>query len=188
MQAYKKHLTIVKNHHVLERDKMKKVFNFSLASISIILLSWFFGGCSSVDSKPINMGELERLNLLSLDSSRFQLTEGQMKHSLLLIVFNPTCDHCQAEAKEIKANINKLKDVTILMIASVHLKDIHDFSVNYGMNELENVDFVYTSPLYGYQFFGAIQLPHLRLYDRSFKLVKTFSGSTSVDDIISHLK
>lgn len=158
---------------------------FSL--LANIFLSVWFLSCNPADSKPINLGELESLNLLSLDSSRFQLTQGQLRQSLLLIVFNPTCDHCQAEAREIKSNIEKLKDVTILMIASVPLKDIHDFSINYGMSELENVHFVYTSPLYGYQFFGGIQLPHLRLYDRNFKMIKSFSGSTSVEDIVSQL-
>lgn len=154
---------------------------------SILLSVWMLQSCNSNDSKPANLGDLERLNLLSLDSSRFQITEGQLKQSVLLIVFNPTCEHCQAEAREIKANIEKLKDVTILMIASVQLKDIQDFSVQYGMSDLENVHFAYTSPLYGYQFFGGIQLPHLRLYDHELKMIKSFSGSTSVDHIVSQL-
>lgn len=155
--------------------------------VSILVSVWMLQSCNSKDSKPAHLGDLEKLNLLTLDSSRFELTQSQLKQSLLLIVFNPTCDHCQAEAKEITSNIEKLKDVTILMIASVQLKDIHDFSIQYGMSELENVHFAYTSPLYGYQFFGGIQLPHLRLYDHELKMIKSFSGSTSVADIVSQL-
>lgn len=164
-------------------NRISKLLSLS----SFILFAWFLQRCNPADSKPVNMGQLESLNLLSLDSSRFQLTQGQLRQSLLLIVFNPTCDHCQAEAREITANIEKLKDVTILMIASVQLKDIQEFAIDYGMSELENVHFVYTSPLYGYQFFGGIQLPHLRLYDRDFKMIKSFSGSASVDEIVLQL-
>ncbi len=173
---------------MLRDQVMKRIQRLGIFFVGIIISGWLLESCSSADSKSIYMGELESLNLLTLDSTRFQLTESQLKESLLLVVFNPTCDHCQAEAREIKSKIEKLKDVTILMIASVQLKEIYNFSVDYEMSDLENVKFVYTSPLYGYQFFGGIQLPHLRLYDREFKLIKSFSGATSVEDIISQIK
>lgn len=166
---------------------MKRGVKLFFLSMTALVFGLTLQYCTSAESKPIKMGELESLNLLDLDSVKFQMTEAKMKNALLAVVFNPTCEHCQAEAQEIKMNIDKFKNVNILMIASVPLKSIDDFSRQYGLADLDNVDFVYTSPLYGYQLFGAIQLPHMRIYDKNFTLVKGYSGPTTVDDILAQL-
>lgn len=157
--------------------------------VLVILLSGLnLTRCSSAGSKPVNMGELESLKLLNLDSTQFQMTEGKMKNALLAVVFNPTCEHCQAEAQQIRNNMKQFEDISILMIGSAPLKEMTNFSINYGLNNFDNVDFVYTSPLYGYQLFGAIQLPHVRIYDKNFTLIKGYSGPTSMDEILSQIK
>ena len=144
-------------------------------------------GCTTADSTPVEMGQLDSLNMVTLDSTTFQLTASDIRGSLLAVVYNPWCDHCQAQAEEIRDNIGKLEDVTILMIGSVSLKPLTQFSVKYGLNNFKNVKFAYASPVLTYNVLGAYQLPHLRLYDRNLQPIKDFTSTTSVDDILSNV-
>jgi len=156
-------------------------------SIFVILIGIGVLSCSK-RSPTVDMGELDSLKLLTLDSTEFKLTTEDMRGSLLAVVFNPWCDHCQMEAEEIRGNIEKLKDVTILMIGSVTLKEIEDFSERYKLDEFENIKFAYASPVLTYEILGAVYLPHMRLYDKDLKPIQDFASTTSVETILSHVK
>lgn len=157
-------------------------------SILITLAALGVASCTFESAKPIAMGELDSLNLLTLDSTSFHLTEVDRRGSCLAIVFNPFCEHCQAEAEEIRNNINKLQDVTIVMIGSVALNDIRDFSEKYQLKNFKNMKFAYASPVATYEILGAVYLPHLRLYDKDFNIIQDFPSPVTVETILSHIK
>lgn len=145
------------------------------------------GGCGSADS-PISMGELDRLNLVNLDSTQFEFTESDLRGSLLAVVFSPGCDHCQAQAQEFRQNIEQLNDVTLLMIGSEPLQVIKDFSIKYGLSDFKNVRFAYASPVHALSLWRIDNLPHMVLYDKDLKPVQTFTSTASVSRILSSRK
>lgn len=165
---------------------MKRMRSFVFVLLSILGLG--IAACSLEDSQPVAMGELDSLNLLTMDSTAFHLTKADVRNSYLAIVFNPWCEHCQAEAEEIRNNIGKLQDVTIIMIGSVTLKEISDFSERYQLDNFKNMKFAYASPVVTYEKLGAVYLPHLRLYDKDFKMIQEFTSPTTVATILSHIK
>ncbi|MEQ8363098.1 MAG: hypothetical protein RH948_09530 [Cyclobacteriaceae bacterium] len=167
--------------------KNKSIVTITLC-LSLVLISLMVSSCSSGDSAPVSMGELDRLNLISLDSTQFEFTKGDLRGSLIAVVFSPGCDHCQAQAQEFHQNMDKLQDVTLLMIGSVPLQQIRDFSVKYELKELKNVRFAYSSPVTALSLWRIDNLPHIVLYDKDLKPVQTFTSTTSVDKILSHLK
>lgn len=156
--------------------------------ITLIVFSLWMGGCTSIDNTPVSMGELDKLNLITLDSTQFEYTKSDMRGSLLVVVYNPSCEHCQAEAQEFYQNMDKLMDVTLLMIGSVPLKELKDFSQKYGLDKFANVKFAYASPVATYNLLHVENLPYSRLYDKHFKPVKEFVGTTPVNTILSHVK
>ncbi|MFZ1807755.1 MAG: hypothetical protein WAU36_11055 [Cyclobacteriaceae bacterium] len=167
--------------------KKKSVVNIAIG-LTIAIVSLMMSSCGSGGSAPVSMGELDRLLLLNLDSTQFEFTKDDLRGSLLAVVFSPGCDHCQAQAQEFYQNMDKLQDVTIVMIGSVPLEQIRDFSEKYGLKEFQNVRFAYASPVNVLNLWMIDNLPHLALYDKDLKPVQTFASTTSVDKILPHLK
>ncbi len=168
----------------MEKFRIKLVLIF-VVSVSTGL---FLSSCSISEGTPVALGELDSLKLLTLDSTKFYLTKEDMRGSLLAVVYNPFCDHCQAEAEEIRANISKLENVTIIMIGSEIMNDMEKFSERYELNKFKNIKFAYASPVDTYNILGAVYLPHMRLYDRDLKKIQDFTSATSVETILSHIK
>ncbi len=123
-----------------------------------------------------------------MDSVSLQFTSEDMRNSLLTVIFNPWCDHCQAQAEEFYKGMNKLKDVRIVMIGAVPIEGIKEFGVKYGLSNFENVTFTYASPVHLYKEYGAIPMPYLRLYDKNLKFVKDFKSTTPVNEILSYVQ
>ena len=154
----------------------------------IMVISLLGSGCESSGSGPMSLGELDSLHLLSLDSTKLQLTQQDRRPSLMAVVFNPWCEHCQAEAMQIYLNMSQLKDVTVLMIGMVQMKSIKEFSTRYGLHNFKNVIFAYTSPVAAYNLLGAYNLPHIRLYNADLKPVEDFSGPNTVKQVIAKIR
>lgn len=144
--------------------------------------------CSSADSAPVSMGELDRLHLYDLDSAQFEFTKEDVRGSLMAVLFSPGCDHCQAQAQEFYQHIDQLQDITIIMIGSEPLERIKDFSVKYGLSKFKNVRFAYSSPVYVMDLWQIHNIPHIVLYDKDLQPIKTFSGTTPVDKILAGFK
>jgi len=165
----------------------RNVANLMLV-LAMTLGALMMSSCGSGGSAPISMGELDRLQLLNLDSTQFEFTKEDLRGSLLAVVFSPGCDHCQVQAQEFYQNMEKLKDVTIVMIGSVPMDQIRDFSEKYGLKEFQNVRFAYASPVNVLNIWMIDNLPHIALYDKDLKPVQTFAGTTSVSKILPQLK
>lgn len=169
------------------KNRYNSRLNWALGWIVIMIL--FLGyGCKPSDSAPVSLGELDSLHLLNLDSTALHLTQQDLRPALMAVVFNPWCDHCQAEAMQIYLSMNQLNDVTILMIGMVSLKSIKEFGEKYRLNNFKNVIFAYSSPLAAYNLLGAYDLPHIRLYDAQLNPVKDFSGPNTFQQVLSQIK
>ncbi len=157
-------------------------------SLALVLAIVLLNSCNPADSAPVSMGELDRLQLYNLDSTQFEFTKGDVRQSLLAVLFSPGCEHCQDQAKEFYKHMDQLQNITIIMIGSEPLQRIRDFSVKYQLNEFKNVRFAYASPVKVLDLWQIHNIPHIVLYDKNLQLIKTFSGTTPVDKILAGFK
>lgn len=128
------------------------------------------------------------LRLLTMDSAALQLSEKSLQQPMIAILFNPGCDHCQHQAEEMKSNMSMFKDVTLVMIAAATLKEIRDFSVEYGLAGQPNVYFTQANPMDVYNNFGSVPVPYILLYNKSHKLVHEFRGNANAGEIAQYLR
>ncbi len=168
----------------VEMNKTRWMLLLAATLVAVVMIQ----GCKNADYPPINMGELDSLKMVTLDSTHFQLTTIDARDAYLAVVYNPFCDHCQLEADEFHHNMKKLENVTVLMIGSEELDAMEEFSVKYGLNNFKNVRFAYASPVLTYNILGAYQLPHMRLYDKDLKPIRDFAGTYPVDSIVSYIR
>ncbi|HCM75088.1 MAG TPA: hypothetical protein DIS90_01805 [Cytophagales bacterium] len=153
-----------------------------------VLVALTINGCGSKDDQPVSMGELDKLEMLALDGTKLEFTKSDLRGSLIAVVYNPGCDHCQTQAQEFYQNMDKLEDVTIIMIGSVPMDELKDFSEKYGLKNFKNVKFAYASPVNTFNLLRVYDLPHMRLYNKELLPIREFTSTTSVDHILSFVK
>ena len=106
----------------------------------------------------------------------------------MLMVFSPSCDHCQHETEDMVKNIEKFKKVTIVMATMFSYQDILDFRSRYGLAQYKNIimgkDIEYFLP----PFFDIKNLPFLAFYNKKGDLISVFSGSLPIDKVLEELE
>lgn len=107
---------------------------------------------------------------------------------VMLMVFNPDCDHCQHETEDIVKNIEEFKKIQIIMSTMASITDMRLFIEKYKLNQFDNIkvvkDISYFLPTY-FQFHN---LPFLAFYDKKQKLISEFSGSLPVEKILKEFE
>jgi thiol-disulfide isomerase/thioredoxin len=127
--------------------------------------------------------------LLMLDSTSY-FTKNDLKKNkpVLLIVFNPDCEHCKHETEEIINNIDSLKNVQIIMATIMSFDLMKSFYEKYDLQRFHNItvgkDVQYTLP----SFYQMHFMPYLAMYNKKGNLLATFEGSMKIEDLIHTFK
>ena len=129
------------------------------------------------------------LKLLLLDSTSY-LTKNDLKKNkpVLIIVFNPDCEHCKHETEEIIKNIDSLKNVQIIMATMMSFDLMKSFYEKYDLQRFQNItmgkDVQYTLP----SFYQMHFMPYLAMYNKKGNLLATFEGAMKIEDLIHTFK
>ena len=124
--------------------------------------------------------------LLKVDSTSY-FTKNDLKKNrpVLIILFNPDCDHCKHETEEIIKHIDELKNVQIVMATMMTFDAMKSFYDKYGLNQYDNItvgqDIQYTLPT----FYKIRFMPYLAMYDKKGNLLTTFEGSMRIDELVN---
>ncbi|SDF60512.1 TlpA family protein disulfide reductase [Chitinophaga filiformis] len=90
-----------------------------------------------------NCGIKETIPDISLQmpdsTSYFNIARIPKGKPLLLIYYQPYCEACRAEWKDIAANMEKLKDVQFCLITDHPYNDMMAFYKNYNLEQYPNV-------------------------------------------------
>jgi thiol-disulfide isomerase/thioredoxin len=178
---------------------MKKIF-LLCTLISIALFSFSQSDSAKKSSPPdqqedITLPPYKRfptvppLKLLLLDSASY-FTKNDLKKNkpVLIIVFNPDCEHCKHETEEIIKNIDSLKNVQIVMATIMSFDMMKSFYEKYDLQRFQNIivgkDVQYTLP----SFYQMHFMPYLAMYNKKGNLLATFEGSMKMEDLIHTFK
>ncbi len=118
------------------------------------------------------------------DSNLFYSSSLKKNKPVVIIMFNPDCDHCQNETKELLAWRQEIKDLQIVMVSAAPFIKVKEFYQDYNIASLANVkigcDIEYKLVLT----FRASSYPAIYIYDSKGTLSKAFVGGASIPDII----
>jgi len=124
--------------------------------------------------------------LLKVDSSSY-FTKNDLKKNepVLIVLFNPDCDHCQHETEEILKNMDELKDVQIILSTNMSFEAMKSFYEKYNLQKFQNIivgrDFQYVLP----SFYQIRFMPYLAMYNKKGNLLTTFQGAMKIEDLIN---
>jgi peroxiredoxin len=123
----------------------------------------------------------------------FTLTDGgqvdahELDDKMVLVLFQPDCDHCQMEAKQIKNRLEAFKDYELYFISSHPMALIQEFAKDYQLVNIPNVHFGYTSVQSVWNNYGGISAPSIYIYSKEGRLVESFEGQVDVEVVIKYL-
>jgi len=129
------------------------------------------------------------VKLLLPDSTHyFTKYDLEKKSSVMLMIFNPECDHCKHETEEIISHIEDFKGVQIVMATFMPFDSMMNFQKKYNLDKYENIvvgqDFNWLLPSY----FKISTLPFLAFYDRKKEIISVFEGSLPIERVIAIFK
>ncbi len=104
----------------------------------------------------------------------------------LIIYFNPDCEFCQHEAKQLSANIQKFSNVQILMISYVDIYKILKFRQEYHLQD-KNIAFLKDTNDQFIDDFGESSIPSIFIYNKNRQLTHHFIGETKTGALLKYL-
>jgi peroxiredoxin len=158
----------------------------------LVLFATIVSCTTSAKRETINASEVKKESELpNLIFTNVDGTQTSAKTLLgkkvLIILFQPDCDHCQRESKQIQEQLPAFKDYTLYFISSAPAVEIKKFSEDYKLSNEGNVHFAATDVQGILNSFGAIPAPSLYIYTEDGTLKSKFNGETEVDKVISQL-
>ena len=166
---------------------MKKI-SFALSILLITAVSFAQNGYDTT-APYRRFPTVPPFKILESDSVTIFTKDNLKKNKpVLIILFNPECDHCKHETEEILKHIDELKKVQIVMATMAQYAPMKDFYAKYKLGDFENIkvgqDFQYMLP----SFYRVSSLPYLAMYDQKGNLLTTFEGTMKIEDLINVFK
>lgn len=128
------------------------------------------------------------VKLLLPDKTFFTKDVLKKKSAVMLMIFNPQCDHCQQETEELIKHINELKDIQIIMATVMPFDSMMYFRKKYKLAQYSNIvvgqDIQYFLP----SFYMISNLPYLAFYNKKKELISVFEGSMPMVNALKELK
>jgi thioredoxin-related protein len=125
------------------------------------------------------------VKLLLPDSSGYYAKESlPKKMPVMLMLFNPACDHCKQETEDLVKNIDKFKDIQIVMATNVPLKEIRTFIEEYKLAQYKNIVVTQDTHYFLISFYQLHNFPFLAFYNKKKELISVFQGSMPMEKVL----
>lgn len=128
------------------------------------------------------------VKLLMADSSSwFAKTDLPKKKPVMLILFNPKCEHCQHETEELTRQISRFKGIHIVMATTAPLEEMKAFAEKYQLSQYENISVGRDTGFFLPVYFDISNLPFHAFYNKKLELISVFAGSMTVEKSLAEL-
>ncbi|GBL35644.1 hypothetical protein EMGBS15_12390 [Filimonas sp.] len=108
---------------------------------------------------------------------------------VLLVLFNPMCDHCLKSATDIQQHISSFKDVTVVYITGMNLIDkIKEFITSSGSVESKNFVFGGVDKEMSNQIFISKGIPQFMMYNKDRILQHIDFETLDIEATLKYLK
>jgi peroxiredoxin len=111
----------------------------------------------------------------------------EIAEPLVLVLFQPDCNHCQQEARQIRNRLEAFRNYQLYFISSAPAEEINKFAREYKLDGIDNVHFGMTDVESVWSNYGVISAPSVYLYTKEGRLVQNFEGQVDVEVIIRYL-
>lgn len=163
-----------------------------LILLCFILLSLGLTAAGQADTIPPPFKQyptIPAFKLMRLDSTFFEIKDVvQKKRPTVIMIFSPTCSHCQHQTEELTSNIAQLQDVTFVLASPYPIAEIKKFVDDYAINKFPNFHVAYDKGYMLGSFYKLRSLPGIFIYDKKGNLIANFDTNIKIDTLLNALK
>ncbi|RYE21430.1 MAG: redoxin domain-containing protein [Sphingobacteriales bacterium] len=104
--------------------------------------------------------------------------------NLFVMLFNPTCEHCQDETRLIMSNMDKFQKSKVLLLATDNMMSyLSFFDATTGVNKEPRIKVAIDSANFVNKTFTYDGLPQINIYNKERVLIKQFHGDQPMDSL-----
>jgi thiol-disulfide isomerase/thioredoxin len=170
---------------------MRIIIKTGLTILVILLLVFLAWKLENTRSRKISIDNrlksLPPCRFFDLNNIPVLLNEIADKKTLL-IVFNPDCEHCVFEIRQISNHLEDLPDTEIIMITTVQNNITREFMVKEGLDSIPRIKILRCEPVVFKEVFGTMPFPTVFIYGRNKKLLRILKGEVNIELITNSLK
>lgn len=164
--------------------KRKLSLLFCLVMISTRLLAQADSLKAPYEKVPI----FPPVKLLLPDKTSFTKKDLPAKKPVMLMVFNPECEHCRHETEEMLKHFDLFENTTIVMATMMPFDSMMSFRARYKLADHSNIIVGQDTEYFLAPFYQMSSLPFLAFYDRRGKLISAFNGTLAIEKAAAELK
>ncbi|MFM6925538.1 MAG: TlpA family protein disulfide reductase [Ferruginibacter sp.] len=117
------------------------------------------------------------------DSSSFTNAMLEKKKPVILIFFDPDCDHCQEATKKLTAKMDLLKNAQVLMVTVMDFKRTQKFYIDYKIADYPNITVTRDAGFDLPRFYRVGSIPDIYVYNKNGKFLNHYMHTIPVDEI-----
>jgi hypothetical protein len=127
--------------------------------------------------------------VVSKDGKEYTGQSLNSNANLFVMMFNPTCEHCEDMTADIEKNITMFKQSNIVLVAAPMMGPYLDGFIN-GLKtkQYPQLKIGLDSASFIDKTFNYITLPQINVYSADRKLIKSFSGITTIDSLKPYIQ
>jgi len=153
----------------------------------LLLAAFCYGNQAfSQDNAPVfqQSKDFPVFELQKADNTTFSSSSLRKNVPTAIIFFSPSCEHCQHQMEWMIKRMSDLKKYQFVMATYQPIDELVDFNTKYQLAKYHNFVTGRDTKYFFPPFYQIHNFPFLAFYDKHGKLLSTFEGNMSVDNML----
>jgi hypothetical protein len=149
---------------------MKRIFLGLLLTALVVSLP------AQILQKPDKLS-VPFFDIVQADGNHYRATDLVPGEPVMLVYFDPDCDHCEVFIKSLLKQTGEFKNIQVVLITYVPLKVVKNYVLKTGLDKFPQ----FKTGTEGEKFivryhYNILQFPYVALHDKNGKLFATFES------------
>jgi hypothetical protein len=158
---------------------MKYILTLAFSILALISLQ------AQAVQKPAKKG-IAPFDIQLVNGQHFKSTDLRKDQPLMMIYFDPTCDHCHVFINELLRKINLFKDVQIVMITYVPPDQVKSYMAGSELSKQPGIKVGTEGTTFVVRYFyDIVQFPYVALHKKDGTLIATYQRKVPDPEILA---
>jgi hypothetical protein len=158
---------------------MKYMLSLAICMMTLINLH------AQAVQNPVKKG-IPPFDIQLANEQHFKSTDLRKDQPLMLIYFDPTCEHCHAFINELLKKISLFKDVQIVMITYVPIDQVKSYTAGSELSKQPGIKVGTEGTTFVVRFFYDIrQFPYVALHRTDGTLISTYESKVPDPEVLA---